>query len=286
VKVLLDTDPGSDIDDAIALAYLARHPDCELLGVTTVTGDVRKRAAIIEVVLRAFGREGVPIAAGARDVLLYGPGQPEVPHYEFIADLPHRLDRPEYAAVDFLREKIKENPGDVTLLTIGPLTNAATLLLMDPEIVGSIKQVVSMAGWFHFAQQGSEQGTEWNAECDPLASAIFFQRCTCPLTVVPLDVTLQCRLKEQEFRAKFADAPKDVILRMTKKWFEGCDAVTFHDPLACALIFKPELCTYRTGRVEATNDKGYTKVGGTGNARVAETVEVAAFFEEYFRVVG
>ncbi len=69
VKILLDTDPGSDIDDAIALAYLARHPDCELLGVTTVTGDVRRRAAIVEVVLRAFGREDVPIVAGASDVL-------------------------------------------------------------------------------------------------------------------------------------------------------------------------------------------------------------------------
>jgi len=285
VKILLDTDPGSDIDDAIAMAYLARRPDCELLGVTTVTGDVNKRAAIAEIVMRAFGREDVPIAAGAPRVLLYGPGQPEVPHYEFISHLPHRLNRPENAAVDLLREKIRENPGEVTLLTIGPLTNAATLLLVDPGIVGLIKQVVSMAGWFHFKPEKNRKGSEWNALCDPLASAIFFERCTCPLTVIPLDVTGHCRLNEEEFKAKFTGSPKDLILGMAKRWFEWSDAVTFHDPLACAVAFRPELCTYRTGNVDATNHKGYTTVQGQGPDLVAATVDVEAFFDEYFSVV-
>jgi len=64
IPILLDTDPGSDIDDVLALAYLLRQPRCELVGVTTVTGDVAKRAAIVEVVCRAYGHPHVPIHLG------------------------------------------------------------------------------------------------------------------------------------------------------------------------------------------------------------------------------
>lgn len=286
MKILLDTDPGSDIDDAIAIAYLARHPDCELLGVTTVTGDVRKRAAIVEIVLDAFGGKNVPIAAGASDVLLYGPGQPEVPQFEFVADRSHHMDRPVDAGVALLREKIKEHAGEVTLLTIGPLTNIATLLLLDREIASSISHVVSMVGWFHFEPADTSKGSEWNAECDPLASAIFFNRCTCPLTVVPLDTTLQCTMTRADFQERFAKSPHDVILKMATNWFKTTDRVIFHDPLAAVVAFNPDVCTYRTGSVTATNDNGYTTLSGGGAVRVADKVNVQAFFDEYFRVVG
>ena len=82
IPVLLDTDIGSDIDDAVALAYLLRQPRCELVGITTVSGDVQKRAALAEVTCRAGGREDIPIHCGRRDVLLNGPGQPNVPDSE------------------------------------------------------------------------------------------------------------------------------------------------------------------------------------------------------------
>jgi purine nucleosidase len=286
VKVLLDTDPGSDIDDAIAMAYLASRKDCELLGVTTVSGDVRKRAAIAEIVLRSFGRRDVPIAVGASEIFLHGPGQPNVPQYEFVSDLPHSLAWRPNAAVDLLRKKIKEHAGEVTLITIGPLTNAAILLLLDPEIVGSLKQVISMAGYFHFGEPEGQTGSEWNVECDPVASAIFFNRCKCPWTLVPLDVTMKCQMMKEDFRKRFAKSPHDVILKMTTNWFKGTDRVTFHDPLACALAFHPELCTYETGRASANPENGFTTLAPGGTDRVAKTVDAPAFFEEYFRVVG
>jgi purine nucleosidase len=85
IPLLLDTDIGSDIDDALALAYLLRQPNCDLLGITTVTGDVSKRAALCQILCKAAGREAIPIHAGASRVLLMGPGQPDVPHYEAVS---------------------------------------------------------------------------------------------------------------------------------------------------------------------------------------------------------
>src|SRR5881397_3451936 len=146
VLLLLDTDIGSDIDDAVCLAYLLRQPRCELLGVTTVTGEVAERAALCEVICRAAGREEIPIHAGASSVLLLGPGQPRVPQYEAIRERPHRRDYEPGAAVEFLRRTIRRRPGEITLLAIGPFTNVALLFATDPEIPSLLKELVIMGG--------------------------------------------------------------------------------------------------------------------------------------------
>src|SRR5215210_7957291 len=85
LPVLLDTDVGTNVDDALALLYLLRQPRCELLGVTTVSGDVRRRAACAAAMCRGAGRDDVPIHCGAPGPLLTGPGQMAVPLYEAVA---------------------------------------------------------------------------------------------------------------------------------------------------------------------------------------------------------
>src|SRR4051794_8540089 len=107
VPVLVDTDIGSNVDDALALAYLLRQPRCELLGVTTVTGDVGRRAAVAEILCRSAGRGDVPVHCGAADLLLLGPGQPNVPHYDAVRHHLHRTDRPAGTAVEFLRRAVR-----------------------------------------------------------------------------------------------------------------------------------------------------------------------------------
>ncbi|AIE86802.1 Inosine/uridine-preferring nucleoside hydrolase [Fimbriimonas ginsengisoli Gsoil 348] len=280
IPILLDTDPGSDIDDALALAYLLREPRCELIGVTTVTGDVAKRAAIVEIICGAFGREDVPIHCGASDTLAGGPGQPRVPQYDAIAHLPHRMDRPQNTAVDYLRETIRSRPGEITLLSIGPFTNLAILFALDPEIPKLLKGLISMGGCF------DRPGCEWNALCDPYATVATIMR-SARQTWVGLDVTMQCQMAPEEVRAKFAKPPLDVLLLMAERWFQDANKITFHDPLAAAVIFHPELCRYSDGLVVArmTEDGLRTEfTPGMGGHRIATEVDVAPFFEEYFGV--
>ncbi len=286
VPVLLDTDIGSDIDDAVALAYLLKKPECELLGITTVTGDVQKRAALAEAICHSVGRHDVPIHCGRRDVLIDGPGQPNVPQFEAIASKGHRLDRVENSAVEFLQKTIRSRPGEITLLTIGPYSNIALLFALDPEIPSLLKSVVSMGGVFY----GGDR-REWNALVDPASTAMVYGASRHNHLSVGLDVTEKCRMSADEVRSRFVDEPLVTVASMAETWFKHSGELTFHDPLAATLIFRPELCTYESGKVEVTYAKGdktsgkTTLVPGDGQDRVAKNVDSEAFFAEYFRVV-
>jgi purine nucleosidase len=281
--VIFDTDIGSDVDDAVALAYLLRQPRCDLLGITTVTGEVRKRAALAQVLCEAAARPEVPIHCGTSAVLLYGAGQPDVPQYEAIRDVPHRLDWPQNTAVDFMRRTIRERPGEVVLVSVGPFTNVALLFALDPEIPSLLKGWVSMGGVF-FA--GPEAKAEWNSRCDPLATAIAFQRGRPNHVNVGLDVTLQCRLTADDVRKRFRDPLLALVLRMAEVWFQHASRVVFHDPLAAALVFRRDLCGTQRGYVEfdpSSQLAGFTP-DPQGPDEVAAEVDVEAFFEEYFSV--
>ncbi len=288
IPVLLDTDIGSDIDDAVALAYLLRQPRCELVGITTVSGDVARRAACAEVICRAAGRGEVPIHCGASEVLLMGPGQPGVPQYEAIRGRPHRAIRVAGTAVDFMRETIRNRPGEITLLTIGPYTNAAILFAADPEVPGLLKRVVSMGGIFF----GEGEKREWNALVDPVATAMVYRTALPRHLSVGLDVTLKCRMRAEVVRERFKLSPLDVVAEMAEVWFSHADELTFHDPLAAAVIFWPSICEYVEGDIAVSIDADEKRAGQTrfsmrsgGRHVVAKSVDAGAFFEEYFSVV-
>jgi purine nucleosidase len=284
MPVLFDTDIGSDIDDAVALAYLLRKPECELVGITTVTGDVAKRAALAQVLCEAAGRPEIPIHCGAANVLLYGPGQPDVPQYEAIASLPHRHDWPPGTAIEFMLRAIRERPGEVALLSVGPLTNVALLFAIDPEIPSLLRSWVSMAGSF-----GGEypKSSDWNDVCDPIAAAVAIRSAPKRRVHVGLDVTMKCRLGADEVRSRFKGPLLQTVLQMAGPWFEHRNHITFHDPLAAAVVFEPALCTYERGRV-TVDLSGHTtfEPDPGGREEVALKVDSTAFFEEYFKVVG
>jgi purine nucleosidase len=280
VPVLLDTDIGSDIDDALALAYLLRQPDCDLLGITTVTGDVAKRAALCQILCKAAGRRDIPIHAGTSRVLLTGPGQPDVPHYDAVKHHPHSPEWPAATAVEFMRRTIRARPGEVTLLSIGPLTNVALLFATDPEVAGLLKGWVSMAGAF-----GSAGGRdlEWNSACDPLATSIAFGAEGVEHRHLPLDVTLQCSISAADVRATFKGDLLSAVLEMAEVWFQDRERIVLHDPLAAMTIFRPELCEYRRGRVSVDSVTGKTTFvkDDAGPDEVADAVDAAAAVEEF-----
>lgn len=265
----------------MAIAYLLRQPRAELLGITTVTGDVNKRAAIAEVLCRTVGRDDIPIVAGRSDALAHGPGQPWTAQYEAIAHLPHRLDRTPNSAVEFMRETIRARPGEITLLTIGPLGNIALLFALDPEIPFLLKDIVSMAGAFF-----GHENHEWNCKCDPAACGIVTASKRPSHTWFGLDVTLQCALPAEEIRSQFTGDLLECVASMAEHWFSHTPHLVFHDPLAAAAIFEPDLCDYAKGRVISTPEDAHTYFeSGPGNDRVAATVKSREFFDHFFSVM-
>src|ERR1051325_4224804 len=172
-KILLDTDIGTDVDDAVALAYLLSHPDCELLGITTVTGEAEKRASLASVVCKAAGKD-IPIYPGAEAPMQ---GEQRQPIAQQVAVLPrwaHETNFPLNQAVDFLADTIRAHPGEVTLLTIAPLTNIGMLFSTYPDVAELLAGLVMMGG--NFDEMGPEAGRiEFNIAGDPSASEITYK---------------------------------------------------------------------------------------------------------------
>lgn len=298
VPLLLDTDIGSDIDDALALAYLLAHPRCELLGVATATGDTEKRAALAHHLCRAAKRHDVPVLAGRAEPIGMGPGQPQVPQYEAIEG---KHDYYDYgpmdgsAAIAYMANVIHAAPGQVTLLAIGPLTNVATLFSQHPDVPRLLKRVVLMCGAFHCRPDREVPDREWNARCDPAATEIVFGNVRPDsLVSVGLDVTLDCVLPLDECRRRFqAGGPLlQAVDELASVWFKDAASITFHDPLAAAFVFHPELCELVAGEVNVEPD-GTIAEGATrfhphddGPIRVCSGVKTAAFFTHYFDIVS
>lgn len=291
VPVLFDTDIGSDIDDALALAYLLRQPRCELLGVTTVTGEPEVRARLVDAVCQAFGRKEVPIYAGADRPLLIEQRQPEAPQRTALKKWPHREQFGANMAVDFLRQTIRSRPGEITLLSVGPLTNVGLLFALDPEIPRLLKRYVLMGG-VYVSRPAGYGLTEWNAMLDPHATAIAFAARAPGTRAVGLDVTTKCRMPAAECRRRFSQGPLRIVGEMAEVWFQRRPEILFHDPLAAAAVFEPELCLWQSGlvEVELTSKRlqGLTHFNPNVDPRpheVAVDVRAEAFLEHYFDVV-
>jgi inosine-uridine nucleoside N-ribohydrolase len=286
-KVLLDTDIGSDIDDAVCLAYLLAQPDCDLLGITTVTGEAGRRAEMASALCEVAGQK-VPIFAGAEKPLLIEQKQPRAQQAVALDRWPHQaFERPSaFEAVDFLRSTIRSQPGEIHLLTIGPLTNAGLLFAIDPEIPSLLKSLTMMVGVFL-----SENG-EWNATLDPHATALIYRGRAPVHRSIGLDVTMQVRMEAAQVRRRFQAKLLRPVLDFAEVWFEKAEGITFHDPLAAVTLFEPGVCAFRRGRVEvdlSSPEKAghtlWTPGGPADPHEVALEVNPQRFFEAYFSVV-
>jgi inosine-uridine nucleoside N-ribohydrolase len=284
-KLLLDTDIGSDIDDAVALAYLLARPDCDLLGVTTVTGEPERRAQMVSAMCRAADRE-VRVYPGAAEPLLVEQRQPLAEQAAALDRWPHDTDFPRGEAVEFLRRTIRAHPGEITLLTIGPLTNVALLFRADPAVAGMLKGLVMMGGTYLSPSAG-----EWNVVLDPHAARIVYDIPVAVHRSVGLDVTERLRLPAADARARFTSPVLRPVLDFAEVYFRNEPEIIFHDPLAAAVVFEPGLCRFERGAVEV--GLGGDRAGATawapatgGQHEVAVDVDPARFFEHYFGVVG
>ncbi len=298
IKILLDTDIGSDIDDALALAYLLMQPNIECLGITTVTGEPSKRAALAKRLSDLAGAT-IPIRPGFATPRSVSNKQPRAPQASKLPNTylqnAHKTHDPE-AAVDLMATAIRRNPAEVTLLAVGPFTTVARLLEREPGISRLLKQLVIMGG--KYSDYPTPWGdSEWNGIVDPEATDILFRKIECPIRAFGLDITWQVSMNAAEVSRSFAQHPLlEEIKNWSEVWFAERERLHFHDPIAAISIIDPTICTYQEGQVHvdlSADRAGFTDFsalnGSEGSpysrhslVEVATSVDRNKVFDRYF----
>ncbi|MGD1104158.1 MAG: nucleoside hydrolase [Terriglobia bacterium] len=283
IPVILDTDIGTDIDDAFALALIINSPEFELLGVTTVSGDTAARARIAAKMLWEAGGKWrqVPVVAGVP-----GPKQNinQAPWADGFVG-PQLLKE---SAVDFLRSKFHRYPGQITLIAIGELTNVAAMLKADPLVAKKIKRLAIMGGAIARGYEpGSHPDAEWNIKSNPAAAQVVFSSGV-PILMAPLDVTAMLKL-DAAARSRIFNQNTPVtnsLAALYHLW--NRETPTLFDPMAVALVLDPALCQTKDLAVEVDN-QGFTRIVDSkpASATVGLSTNPAKFFEFYLgRVAG
>jgi len=253
--IYFDCDTG--IDDALALAYLLASPEIEIAGIGTVSGNTDSaRAAVNTLDLLALaGRPGVPVAVGAHDPLVgeYHGGAPHIHGRNGVGnvELPASgLVPVEETAAEMLIRLSNEYPGELEVITIGPLTNIAIALALDPSLPSRVKEVTIMGG-AAMVPGNITPMAEANIYNDADAAAVVFAT-EWPIVLVPLDVTLENTLEESD-RQILLDSGRPVAVALGEildLYFGfyvevyGRRSCSLHDPLAAAIA---------VGGVVATN---------------------------------
>jgi inosine-uridine nucleoside N-ribohydrolase len=280
IAIIYDTDIGTDVDDAFALALVLRSPELELLGVTTASGDTRARARLAAKMLATAGRPDVPVVAGE-------PGKPlPIEQCRWADGFASPAIRPE-SAVEFLKTEVERWPGEITLVPVGPLTNIGALLQRHPEVGKKIKRIVLMGGSVALGYgPGSPPVAEYNIAQDPQAAQAVFASGV-PILMVPLDVTSMLRLEAEGRHRIFTrlNPLTDALALLYHLWNRPTPVL--FDPMAVALLVDPTLCETRELAIEV-DAKGMTRAveGRKPNATVALKTYPKRFFEFYLSRVG
>jgi purine nucleosidase len=280
IPILVDTDIGTDIDDAFALALVLKSPELNLLGVTTVSGDTQARARLAAKLLSTSGRHHVPVAAGE-------PGKPlPIAQTRWASNFASRqLLRG--TAVQLLDRFFSRYPRRITLVAIGPLTNIAALLKQDTTTARKIRRIVMMGGSIARGyDHHSRPDPEYNIVSDIPAARIVFSSGV-PIVMAPLDVTAMLALDAQGRQRVFGrNAPLNQALgALYRLW--GHPIPILYDPMAVALLINPHL-----GRIKplaiSVDGAGYTRVqsGSKPDAMVALHTDPAKFFALYLSRVA
>lgn len=259
--LVIDTDPG--VDDAMAILAAFNSPDVEIVGMTTLFGNVRTpQATANAIVLRELaGRQDVPVAQGS----LHGlNGQIKQRVADFVhgsdgfgnleqAMLPSGTAVAESAAT-FLVELAARLPGQITLLALAPLTNVAEAMQLDPNFAANLAELVVLGGAF-FTNGNVNPAAEANIFGDPEAADVVFSS-QAKMRVVGLDVTHSVRITGQQLTSlrtcgRFGDFLQSISVFYLKYHTEsyGMDAIYVHDPTAMAAVLAPELFGWEEGQM-------------------------------------
>lgn len=298
-RIIIDTDPG--IDDALAILLALASPELEVEALTVVHGNcnvdqgVRNALSVLELA----GRADIPVVRGAalplvKPLLL----APET-HGQGGIGYAH-LPEPAAAAVPghaahLLIDSLLSSPGEISLVAVGPLTNIALAIRMEPRIVPAINELIIMGGAVRHGGNTTPLA-EFNTYCDPHAAHIVFHA-GIPLKLVPLDVTYQVLLTAADVQGLLqTGSPIASFIEQATRFYmefhgahqkiEGC---IINDPLALALSFLPELVQTEALYVDVDISGGvsmgktfadfYNISGQPANMQVALQVQARRFIE-------
>lgn len=301
-RVLFDTDlamgtPGSDIDDGFALALALAEPTIDVELVTTVHGntDVDTASRLSAELLSRLGRPDLPVVRGAAFPLsprLRRPGWDG-------ADSTRATNAGAHAAT-VLAETAMAEPGAFTVVAIGPLTNLALALLLEPRLATAVHEVVVMGGAFLEQTNVAALPGEFNMWSDPHAAAVVLAS-HAPLRFVGLDVTRRVRLSRADAQTLAAAGGDfaDFAARCTDEWITHQErekpheeaehgSCALHDPLAVAVVAHPELVSWRPAHVQVETSSPVTRGVAVAdllthadppepNCRIATDVDADAF---------
>ena len=261
-KIIIDTDPG--IDDAMAILFAHLAPEIELIGLTTIYGNVSVEQATINA-LRLVDRMGVeiPVAQGeAQPLEKTRRDFPDFVHgkdgfgdigLESPRSTPHPLP-----AVDFLIDQVMSRPGEITIVAIGPLTNLALAVQKQPSITENIGELILMGG-AATVNGNVNPVAEANIISDPKAADIVFTS-SWPKTMVGLDVTEKVIMDETYLRQVHGGSELgEFILQVAQFYLDfhqstGVDGLYTHDPAAIAYVIEPELFATEAGEIRVVQE--------------------------------
>ncbi len=278
-RVVIDTDPG--VDDALALLLAMRSPELKIEAITPVAGNVPLELSLPNALrmVEIAGRTDIPVAVGAKAPLLrrlvtaaYAHGENGLGGAVFPEPKIKPVAEP---AAKFISQIVRKYPGEVTLITIGPLTNIATALNMDSELARIVKSLVMMGG--SLSGGNITPAAEFNVYVDPEAARIVFQS-GIPITMVGLDVTRKTSLTDEHVR--ILEAGQNPVSQAAAKIARNAInhnreqgflvGPNMHDSLAVAGFLEPSLLKFQdyyvdvetTGELTAGETLGYSPMSG------------------------
>ena len=270
LKVLLDTDIGTDIDDAWALGLLLALPEVELVAVTISDGDTAARARVAAKLLHRTGHATVPLAVGRATP------PPDSVDYQFTWAEDFTALKPVASpAADLIVETLRRSPGEITLVAVGPLQNIADAVRKEPRLGQLAKRIVLMSGSIGGNAWSPIPFAEWNVVRAIADAQLVYSQL--PLTIVPLDATSYVRLEtpERQRLAKHPSALARSLEALYRLWLGSPDQrMTLHDQLAIAETLRPGeffgRCASMPIRVD---EKGYTRVDPAAGRPVSVCLE-------------
>ncbi|WP_232436793.1 nucleoside hydrolase [Paenibacillus senegalimassiliensis] len=277
-RIIIDTDIGTNADDAVAVALALRSPEIRIEGLTTVYGQVHARAQIARSVLKLCGTDHIPVFPGVASPLLRNRPLLRAGIEGHGPALNEALE-PERHAVEFIIQQILDHPGEITLVTIGPLTNVATALILEPRVAKQVKRIVMMGGVTRLAANGAElDAVEHNIQCDPEAASVVFSS-GAPILMVGLDVTRQARFTRDEARqmAQCATPLAVCLVEMMHAFMDYMerDFSYMCDPLTIAALIDPSLIRTSAMDIEVVYDHRASSGQTLARLHPSSPIEVA-----------